>query len=208
LILIWESWAAKEEELNMPSQISIHPALDGGVKKGQANFSGGTLVCACTDRPVKVAIKGAIAHNHACGCTKCWKPEGAAFSVVAVTPHENVTVLENGDKLHVVDPDALIQRHACKACGVHMYGPVQREHAFKGLDFIHPERFQEGGWPEPTFAAFVSSIIESGTPPSAMASVRGRLNELGLTPYDCLNPTLMDVIATWVAKKAGTLKEA
>jgi len=192
----------------MPSQISIHPALDGGVKKGQANFSGGTLVCACTDRPVKVAIKGAIAHNHACGCTKCWKPEGAAFSVVAVTPHENVTVLENGDKLHVVDPDALIQRHACKACGVHMYGPVQREHAFKGLDFIHPERFQEGGWPEPTFAAFVSSIIESGTPPSAMASVRGRLNELGLTPYDCLNPTLMDVIATWVAKKAGTLKEA
>ena len=192
----------------MPSQISIHPALDGGVKKGQANFSGGTLVCACTDRPVKVAIKGAIAHNHACGCTKCWKPEGAAFSVVAVTPHENVTVLENGDKLHVVDPDALIQRYACTACGVHMYGPVQREHAFKGLDFIHPERFQEGGWPEPTFAAFVSSIIESGTPPSAMAGVRGRLNELGLTPYDCLNPTLMDVIATWVAKKAGTLKEA
>ena len=192
----------------MPSQVSLHPALDGGVKKGQANFNGGTLVCACVDRPVKVAIKGTIAHNHACGCTKCWKPKGAAFSVVAVTPHENVTVLENGDKLQVVDPDALIQRHACKACGVHMYGPVEREHAFKGLDFIPPERFQESGWPEPTFAAFVSSIIASGTPPSEMAGVRGRLNELGLTPYDCLNPTLMDVIATWVAKKAGTLKEA
>ncbi len=41
----------------MPSQVSIHPALDGGVKAGQANFNGGTLVCACTDRPVKVAIK-------------------------------------------------------------------------------------------------------------------------------------------------------
>ncbi|MBB3319127.1 S-(hydroxymethyl)glutathione synthase [Rhizobium sp. BK181] len=192
----------------MPSQVSIHPVLDGGVTKGQANFSGGTLVCACTDRPVKVAIKGNVAHNHACGCTKCWKPKGAVFSVVAVTPHENVSVLENGDKLQVVDPDALILRHACKACGVHMYGPVERDHAFKGLDFIHPERFQEGGWAEPTFAAFVSSIIESGTPPSAMAGVRGRLNELGLTPYDCLNPTLMDVIATWVAKKAGTLREA
>jgi S-(hydroxymethyl)glutathione synthase len=191
----------------MPSQVSIHPLLDNGVKEGQANFNGGTLVCACTDRPVKVAIKGSIAHNHACGCTKCWKPKGAVFSVVAVVGHENVTVLENGDKLKIVDPDALIRRHACTKCGVHMYGPVERDHAFKGLDFIHPERFQEGGWPQPTFAAFVSSIIESGTPPSATTGVRSRLRELYLEPYDCLSPTLMDVIATWVAKKAGTLRE-
>lgn len=192
----------------MAHQVSIHPALDGGVKKSQSNFNGGTLVCACTSRAVKVGIKGTIAHNHACGCTKCWKPEGSTFSVVAVVGHGDVTVLENGDKLHVVDREALIQRHACKQCGVHMYGPVERDHAFKGLDFIHPERFEESGWPEPTFAAFVSSIIESGTPPSAMTAVRNRLNELGLQPYDCLNPTLMDVIATWVAKKAGTLNEA
>jgi S-(hydroxymethyl)glutathione synthase len=191
----------------MPSQVSIHPLLDNGVKAGQANFNGGTLVCACTDRPVKVAIKGSIAHNHACGCTKCWKPQGAVFSVVAVVGHDNVTVLENGDKLKIVDPEALIRRHACTKCGVHMYGPVERDHAFKGLDFIHPERFQEGGWPEPTFAAFVSSIIESGTPPSAMTGVRSRLRELRLEPYDCLSPTLMDVIATFVAKKAGTLRE-
>jgi S-(hydroxymethyl)glutathione synthase len=191
----------------MPSQVSIHPALDGGVKKGDPGFGGGTLVCACTDRPVKVAIKGAVAHNHACGCTKCWKPKGATFSVVAVAAHENVTVLENGDKLQIVDPDALIRRHACKECGVHMYGPVEREHAFKGLDFVHPERFVEGGWPEPTFAAFVSSIIESGTPPSEMAGVRARLKELGLEPYDCLSPGLMDYVATWVAKKTGVLKD-
>ncbi|WP_160004019.1 S-(hydroxymethyl)glutathione synthase [Rhizobium sp. 18055] len=192
----------------MAYQVSIHPALDGGVKKGQANFNGGTLVCACADRPVKVAVKGTVAHNHACGCTKCWKPDGAAFSVVAVASTDNVTVLENGDKLQIVDKAALIQRHACRACGVHMYGPVERDHAFKGLAFVHPERFRETGWPEPTFAAFVSSVIEAGTPPSAMTSVRSRLGELGLHPYDCLNPTLMDVIATWVAKTAGTLKEA
>ena len=191
----------------MPSQVSIHPAVDGGVRAGQANFSGGTLVCACVDRPVKVAISNGIAHNHACGCTKCWKPEGARFAIVAVTAHENVTVLENGDKLVIIDPDALIRRHACKECGVHMYGPVERDHAFKGLDFIHPERFQEQGWPEPTFAAFVSSVIESGTPPSAMTSVRARLKELGLEPYDCLSPPLMDAVATGVAKKAGTLRE-
>ncbi|MBB6464254.1 S-(hydroxymethyl)glutathione synthase [Aminobacter lissarensis] len=188
------------------ASVSIHPALDGGVKPGSAAFNGGTLVCACAERPVKVAIKGQVAHNHACGCTKCWKPEGAKFSVVAVTAHENVTVLENGDKLAVVDPSALIQRHACKACGVHMYGPVERDHAFKGLDFIHPERFQEAGWAEPGFAAFVSSIIEAGVDPSAMDGVRGRLKELGLEPYDCLSPGLMDYIATWTAKKSGVLK--
>ncbi|MDR6756829.1 S-(hydroxymethyl)glutathione synthase [Mycoplana sp. BE70] len=191
----------------MASQVSIHPAVDGGVKKGRADFGGGTLVCACADRPVKVAVKGAIAHNHACGCTKCWKPEGAAFSVVAVTAHDNITVLENGDKLEIVDPNALIRRHACKECGVHMYGPVEREHAFQGLDFIHPERFEESGWPEPTFAAFVSSIIESGTKPSDMDGVRARLKDLGLEPYDCLSPALMDYVASWVARKSGVLKD-
>jgi len=41
-----------------------------------------------------------------------------------------------------------------------------------------------------------------------MSGVRSRLNELGLAAYDCLNPTLMDVLATFAAKKAGTLKEA
>ncbi|WP_378943143.1 S-(hydroxymethyl)glutathione synthase [Mesorhizobium sp. ANAO-SY3R2] len=190
----------------MASTVTIHPAIDGGVKAGSPSFSGGTLVCACTDRPVKVAIKGQVAHNHACGCTKCWKPDGAKFSIVAVTGHENVTVLENGDKLAVVDPTALILRHACKVCGVHMYGPVERDHAFKGLDFIHPERFEEEGWAEPGFAAFVSSIIESGVDPSEMDGVRARLRELGLEPYDCLSPALMDYIATWVAKKSGVLK--
>ncbi|WP_246389653.1 S-(hydroxymethyl)glutathione synthase [Aminobacter niigataensis] len=183
--------------------ISLHPAIDHGVKSGTGSFAGGNLVRGCADRPVKVKITGDVAHNHACGCTKCWKPAGAAFSIVAVTAHENVEVLENGDKLAVVDPTALIQRHACKACGVHMYGPVERDHPFKGLDFIHPERFREGGWSEPGFAAFVSSVIEAGVDPSAMEGIRARLNGLGLVPYDCLSPALMDYIATCTAKKNG-----
>jgi S-(hydroxymethyl)glutathione synthase len=191
----------------MASSVSIHPAIDGGVKKGSSTFSGGTLVCACTDKPVKVRIEGQIAHNHACGCTKCWKPKGAIFSIVAVAPVEKVKVTENGDKLKVVDSSALILRHACTGCGVHMHGPVERDHAFKGLAFVHPERFKESGWQEPGFAAFVSSIIESGVPPSQMAGIRGRLKELGLEPSDCLNPGLMDFIATWTARKAGTLRE-
>jgi S-(hydroxymethyl)glutathione synthase len=192
----------------MDAKVNIHPAVDNGVQKGSAEFNGGTLVCACIDRPVKIRIDGQIAHNHACGCTKCWKPKNAVFSVVAVVPHEKVERIENGDKLEVVDKSALIQRHACRACGVHMYGPVERDHAFKGLDFIHPELFVEKGWAEPSFAAFVSSVIEAGTDPSKMDSIRSRLKELGFEPYDCLSPALMDYIATWTAKKSGIIKDS
>ena len=186
--------------------VHIHPSIDGGVKKGSGAFAGGTLVCKCTDKQVKVGIKGDVAHNHACGCTKCWKPEGATFSVVAVVPRDNLSVAQNGDKLAVVDAAAAIQRHACKGCGVHMYGRIENAgHPFHGLDFVHPELFQEAGWAPPEFAAFVSSLIESGVDPQRMAGIRGRLKELGLEPYDCLSPPLMDAIATHVAKASGAL---
>ena len=184
----------------------IHPAVDHGVKPGTQAFSGGTLVCKCAQNPVKVGVKGQIAHNHVCGCTKCWKPAGAIFSVVAVVPRENVSVLENGDKLAVVDPSATIQRHACKVCGAHMFGRIEnKSHPFYGLDFVHPELFQEPGWAAPEFAAFVSSVIEAGVSPDRMGGIRGRLKELGLEPYDCLSPPLMDAIATHVAKASGAL---
>jgi S-(hydroxymethyl)glutathione synthase len=190
----------------MSATVLIHPAVDNGVKAGSANFAGGTLVCKCTDRPVEVTIRGNVAYDHACGCTKCWKPEGAIFSIVAVVPRDNLTVTKNGDKLAVVDPNAAIQRHACKDCGVHMYGRIENtKHPFYGFDFIHPERFKEQGWAAPEFAAFVSSVIESGVDPSRMAGIRARLKELNLEPYDCLSPPLMDAIATHVAKASGAL---
>jgi len=50
--------------------VQIHPSVDNGVKKGSGSFAGGTLVCKCADNQVKVGIKGDVAHNHACGCTK------------------------------------------------------------------------------------------------------------------------------------------
>jgi len=179
----------------------IHPSVDSGVKKGSGSFAGGTLVCKCKDRPVKIGIKGDVAHNHACGCTKCWKPEGAVFSVVAVVPRDNLSVLENGDKLAIVDPAAAIQRCACKGCGTHMYGRIENKgHPFYGLDFVHPELFVESGSQAPQFAAFVSSVIEAGVDPSEMGGIRSRLKELGLEPYDCLSPPLMDAIATHTAK--------
>lgn len=187
--------------------ISIHPSVDNGIKPGAKDFAGGTLVCKCTQNPVKVTIKAQTAHNHACGCTKCWKPKGALFSVVAVVGRDAVSVTENGDKLDIVDTNAVIQRHACKACGVHMFGRIENpKHPFYGLDFIHTELSPQTGWSEPGFAAFVSSIIEGGANPANMGAVRARLKEIGLEPYDCLNPPLMDAIATHNAKASGALK--
>jgi S-(hydroxymethyl)glutathione synthase len=87
-----------------------------------------------------------------------------------------------------------------------MYGRIENtEHPFHGLDFIHTELSPQQGWSAPGFAAFVSSIIESGTRPEAMDGVRSRLRELKLEPYDCLSPPLMDAIATHVARKSGVL---
>ena len=187
--------------------LSIHPAVDNGIPPAVAGFAGGTLTCKCTDRPVKVRVSAQTAHNHVCGCTKCWKPEGATFAQIAVVSRDNVAVIENGDKLHVVDPAAAIQRFACSGCGVHMYGRIENTgHPFHGLDFVHSELSEETGWSPPTFAAFVSSIIESGADPANQDAVRARLRELRLEPYDCLSPPLMDAIATHVAKAAGKLK--
>lgn len=190
----------------MTSAISVHPAVDNGVKPAKQDFAGGTLVCKCAQAPVKVSIKGQVAHNHVCGCTKCWKPDGATFAQIAVVPRENLSVIENEDKLQLVDPSAAIQRHACRDCGVHMYGRIENTaHPFYGLDFIHTELSPDEGWSPPEFAAFVSSIIESGTPPDQMDAVRARLRELKLEPYDCLSPPLMDAIATHTAKAKGVL---
>jgi len=187
--------------------VSIHPSVDKGVKQGDANFAGGDLTCKCANGQVVVNLGGQTAHNHVCGCTKCWKPAGAVFSVVAVVPRDKVTVKQNGEKLRVVDESAAIQRHACTGCGVHMYGRVENKgHPFYGLDFVHTELSPASGWSAPEFAAFVSSIIESGYDPSGMGAVRARLTELGLPPYDCLSPALMDFIATHIAKARGVLK--
>ena len=126
--------------------------------------------------------------------------------MVAVVPRDKLSVTANADKLAVVDANAAIQRHACRECGVHMYGRIENEEQpFYGLDFIHTERSNESGWAPPEFAAFVSSIIESGANPDDMGAVRARLQGLGLQPYDCLSPALMDAIATHTAKAAGVL---
>ena len=188
------------------ASVSIHPSVDGGVKPGKAGFAGGTLTCHCKSNPVEVQIGSDCLHNHVCGCTKCWKPDGAVFSQVAVISRDAVEVTQGAEKLEVVNRDAPIQRHRCRDCGTHMYGRIEnKDHPFYGLDFVHTELSDEDGWSAPEFAAFVSSVIESGVDPSRMGGIRARLHELGLEPYDALSPPLMDAIATHIAKRSGAL---
>lgn len=184
------------------SSLNIHPLINNGLSAGSSSFNGGTLQCKCSSSPVKVSIKGNVAHNHACGCSKCWKPSGALFSVVGVVPVDNLSVTSGANKLQVVDKSAVIQRNACKDCGVHMFGRIHQDHPFKGLDFVHPELGSEKGWQEPQFAAFVSSIIEQGFDEGKMGDVRSKLKNTGLEPYDCLSPALMDLIASYTAKQS------
>ena len=135
----------------MATSFSIHPAVDNGIKPAVANFAGGTLTCKCSDGKVAVAIKGQSAHNHVCGCTKCWKPAGALFSQVAVVPRDKLSVTANADKLKVVDANATIQRYACAGCGVHMYGRIENKgHPLYGVDFIHTELSSDQGWSPPS----------------------------------------------------------
>src|SRR5262245_9258488 len=186
--------------------VKINPSVDNGVKPGSKDFQGGTLTCKCSSAPVTVSLASNVAFNHACGCSKCWKPEGAIFSIVGVVPRDKLAVTANAEKLKIVDTNAPIQRYACTGCGVHMYGRIEnKNHPFYGFDFVHTELSKDKGWAAPEFAAFVSSIIEAGTKPDQMGAVRARLRELKLEPYDCLSPALMDLIATHTAKAKGVL---
>jgi S-(hydroxymethyl)glutathione synthase len=184
---------------------SLHPLIDNGLVKGTKDFPGGTLRCLCANNKVEVAITSNVLHNHACGCSQCYKPEGALFSIIGVVPVEHVKIKANKEKLIILDKNATILRHACKDCKVHLFGRIEKDHAFRGLDFIHVELSDEKGWQEPQFAAFVSSIIEQGFPPEKMEGVRVSFKHIGLETYDALSPALMDALATHAAKKAGKL---
>ena len=122
------------------------PSSTAASRRAPAASPAARSVCKCSDQPVKVGIKGDVAHNHACGCTKCWKPAGRDLLGGRRGAARERHGAENGDKLQIVDASAAIQRYACKACGMHMYGRIEnKDHPFYGLDFVHPELFQERG---------------------------------------------------------------
>ncbi|MCL4110500.1 UNVERIFIED_CONTAM: hypothetical protein GTU68_022382 [Idotea baltica] len=185
---------------------SLHPAVDEPELQQECDFSEALLECQCAENKVTVKLKENISHNHLCGCSECWKPKGALFAQIAVVPSGTTEVTANNDKLEVVEFNDNIQRYECTGCNVHMLGRVNnKDHHFYGLTFVHPELVTKGSLAPPEFAAFVSSLIESGTSASHMQSIRGRLNELELDAYDMFSPEIMDIIA-WHQVKLASAK--
>jgi S-(hydroxymethyl)glutathione synthase len=153
------------------------------------------------------SIAAQSAHNHVL-MHQMLETSRAPFSQVAVVPRDKLSVFqERRQAPRLSTPTRPFSATPARRAGVHMYGRIENtKHPFHGLDFVHTELSNERGWSAPEFAAFVSSIIESGTPPDQMPAVRSRLKELRLEPYDCLSPALMDAIATHVAKASGVLR--
>ncbi len=185
-------------------KVALHPRVDAGDKKGAENDSV-TLRCHCASEPVEVRVTAPIQHNHLCGCSKCWKPEGALLAQTAVVASGAAEVTANAQKLRVVDASQKIKRYACTGCGVHMIGKIDdTDYHFYGVDFIHPELAVSGDTPYPEFAGFVSSVIETGTNASLMQAVRARLAAVGIPAFDAFSPELMDIIAFHKVKMART----
>ncbi|MCZ7655339.1 MAG: hypothetical protein M5R42_15265 [Rhodocyclaceae bacterium] len=186
----------------MSNAVAIHPAIDAGIKPAAAGFAGGKLYCKCPSDKVEVTIGAQTAHNHACGCSKCWKPAGALFSQVAVVSRDKVAVTAHPEKLkghrqQCRHPAPCLHRLRCVHCSAASRTRRTRSTASTSGT---PSSPTAAAGRRPSSAAFVSSIIETGTDPAQMPAVRARLKALGLEPYDCLSPALMDAISTHVAK--------
>lgn len=151
-----------------------------------------------------------MAFNHACGCSKCWKPAGALFSVVGVKPRDAVQVTAHPEKLKIVDESAPIQCVMLAPVAARICLGALKIPTIRFMDWISftPNYHRKPVGLKPEFAAFVSSIIETGTPPAQMGAIRQALADKGLPTYDRLSPVLMDLIATHAAKAKGTYREA
>jgi len=98
-----------------PMTVHIHPSVDNGVAEGSGAFAGGTLVLQVQGQTGQGRHQGRWSLiSRLPAAPHVLEARRATFSVVAVVPRENVTVLENGDKLQIVDTSAAIQRYACK----------------------------------------------------------------------------------------------
>ncbi len=136
------------------------------------------------------------------GAPNAGSPKAQRSRSLLSFPSSSVTVLENGDKLKV---DRCIRDNSA-ACLHRLRHPHVRPHREQEPSVLRPRlhssRTVRGGRLRGTrqFAAFVSSVIESGVDPNEMGGIRARLKEIGLEPYDCLSPALMDAIASHTAK--------
>ena len=183
---------ARAEELAHASP-ALHPSV---AAPDAETASHATLRCLCASNQVEVTLKEAVQHNHLCGCSKCWKPQGALLAQTAVVAADAAYISAHGEKLRLVDAASAIRRHSCRDCGTHLIGTVEDPtHHFYGLAFVHPELSATRIAGKPEFAGFISSVIESGTSASAMEAIRRELAAAGIECHDAFSPEIMDIIA-------------
>jgi hypothetical protein len=105
--------------------ISLHPSVDvdGGIARPSSSTHA-TLKCLCAEDPIAANVTLPVYHNHLCGCSRCWKPEGALLAQTAIVARNGIEVVENSGKLRIVDTTQSIWRHACTGCSAHLYGDV------------------------------------------------------------------------------------
>jgi len=163
--------------------VSIHPSVDNGVKQDR-RLRRRTLTCKCTDKRSRSRRRADGAH-HVCGCTKCWKPKGALFSMWRSCRRQGQVsrTRQAGGRRPVGHHSA----PCCKVCGVHMYGRIENtKHAFYGLDFVHTELSPRRAGRR-RLRGVRSSIIESGADPANMARCAAASRNW-TRAYDCLSP--------------------
>ena len=190
------------------AEITIHPAVDEGVKPGAKDFAGGTLRCHCATDPVEVRITGMRAQPRV-RLHEVLEAEGGAVLAGGGRPArqgagDQERRQAEGGRPERADPAPRLPRvrraHARP-------GRARRNIPSPGWSSSTPScRRNRAGRP-PDFAAFVSSIIESGDRAREDGRDPRAAEGAGPAPYDWLSPGLMDYIATYTAKASGVLKD-
>ena len=171
--------------------ISIHPSVDNGVNKGDPEFFGGTLQRNCASDKGRGDRSTATSRSTTPPAVAPlrWKPmQGrGVLRWSAWLPRDKLAVTANAGKLGIVDEKATIQRHAGRAAA-RTCTAASRTGTTRSTGSISSTRTRRSqGWEEPRLAAFVSH--HRGRRREARADGRRRAaNELGLPPYDALQP--------------------
>ena len=160
--------------------VSIHPAVDQGVQRGTPELRR-------RDAGVQMRRTAGQGEDRAASpptTTSAAAPsagsrEGALFSMVAVVPRDKLSVVENGDKLEIVDRSAAIQRYACRNCGVHMYGRIENQGApvLRASTSSIPSCRRSSGWSAPSSPPSCRRSSNPAPSPSRWPTVRARLKE-------------------------------
>ena len=198
-------------EAMMSSAVSIHPSVDNGIKPGATDFAGGTLRLQVRERPGRRSRSTRRPRTTTrAAARKCWKPEGAAVL------GRRRRAARQGERHR--------ERGQAQGRRRQRHDPAPRLHRLRRAH-VRPHREQEAPVLRPGLrphrAVAATRLVGAARSPRScrrssspaptrrkMGDVRGRLRELGLEPYDCLSPPLMDALATRRAARALKLTGA